>query len=246
MNFEQIGQHQAGQSLAGVFAAPTLYEVMNVDAGANRTTIRESYLRLRHLYTNGGDALYGMAGADDLSRHLEELERAFEVLNDEVKRAAYDRSLQGVAGVDSAPQSEGWTKEADLWQPLPPSGGHETIQTSRSTLKVTKTQASGSHDEGLQAKFLAALDDSDIADGSMLVRLRELAGVRQDEIQERTKISLEYIRGMENNRFDRLPQVVYVKGFMRSYLRYLNVPGLEKIVSAYAARLEAWQAGQKV
>jgi cytoskeletal protein RodZ len=89
------------------------------------------------------------------------------------------------------------------------------------------------------------MEDGDIGDGSILVRLREVAGVSQQEIQERTKISLEYIRGMENNRFDRLPQVVYVKGFMRSYLRYLNVPGLEKIVTAYAARLEAWQAGQK-
>jgi Helix-turn-helix domain len=246
MNFEQTAQHQAGQSLAGMFAQPTLYEVMNVDAGAHRTAIRESYLRLRHLYTNGGDALYGMAGADDLVRHLEELERAFEVLNDDVKRAAYDRSLQGGAKVEPAPNQDAWTKEADMWQPMPASGSHETIQTSRSTLKVTKTQASGSHDEGLQAKFLAATDDGDIADGAILVRFRELAGVSQEEIQERTKISLEYIRGMENNRFDRLPQVVYVKGFMRSYLRYLNVPGLEKIVSAYAARLEAWQAGQKV
>jgi curved DNA-binding protein CbpA len=246
MNFESIGPSTASQQLNAMFAAPTHYEILNVDVTANRSTIRESYLRLRNLYTNGGDALYGMAGADDLSRHLEELERAFDVLNDEGKRAAYDRSLQGSPEQDLNTNVDTWTKEADLWKPLSGSLGSETIQTSRSTLKITKTKASGSHDEGLQAKFMAVMDDSDMAEGAILVRLREIAGVSQEEIQERTKISLEYIRSMENNRFDRLPQVVYVKGFMRSYLRYLNVPNLEKIVSAYAVRLEAWQAGQKV
>jgi hypothetical protein len=229
--------------LANTLAVPTYYEVLNVDQTANRLMIREAYLRLKNLYSNGGDALYGMAGADDLARHLTELERAYEVLNDEQKRANYDRSL--VTGGDAPNGSPEWVIESHGWQPVMPALGQETIQTSRSTLRVTKTQASGSHDEGLQAKFLAAMDDGDVADGAILIRLRELAGVSQDEMQERTKISLEYIRGMENNRFDRLPQVVYVKGFMRSYLRYLNVPNLDKIVIAYATRLEAWQAGQK-
>jgi hypothetical protein len=244
MNLESInlGLSPMG-GLPGAFAAPNYYEVLNVDQTANRLMIREAYLRLKNLYSNGGDALYGMTGADDLVRHLNELERAFEVLNDEHKRADYDRSIASAPG--GQPVNNEWTIESHVWQPLKPTSGQETIQTSRSTLKVTKTQASGCHDEGLQAKFLAAMDDGDIADGAILLRLRELAGVSQDEIQERTKISLEYIRGMENNRFDRLPQVVYVKGFMRSYLRYLNVPNLEKIVSAYATRLEAWQAGQK-
>jgi cytoskeletal protein RodZ len=89
------------------------------------------------------------------------------------------------------------------------------------------------------------MDEGDVGDGSILVALRQAVGVGQPEIQERTKISFDYIRSMETNQFDRLPKVVYVRGFMRSYLRYLNVPNPEKIVSAYVARLEAWQAGQK-
>jgi hypothetical protein len=183
-----------------------------------------------------------MAGAGDLSRQIAEVDLAFSVLNDDNQRAAYDRQLLGPMG---KPDPVEWTAEADMWKPLPATSGNEIIQTSRSTLKITKTQASGSNDQGLQDKFLSAMEEGDVADGSILVALRELAGVNQVEMQERTKILLEYIRGMENNRFDSLPQVVYVKGFMRSYLRYLNVPNLERIVTAYAARLEAWQAGQK-
>jgi len=217
---------------------------LNVDSNASRLMIREAYLRLKNVYSNGGDGLYGVAGSADLERHLDELEAAFEVLNDDTRRAEYDRKLVG--GVAAGNASPDWNLEADAWgSAVTPLVGHEVIQTSRSTLKVTRTHANGSHNRDLQEKLNAAMEDGDIGDGAILVRLRELAGVTQQEMQERTKISLEYIRGMENNRFDRLPQVVYVKGFMRSYLRYLNAPNLEKIVSAYAARLDAWQAGQK-
>jgi hypothetical protein len=121
----------------------------------------------------------------------------------------------------------------------------EVIQTNRSVLKVTRIQANGTGDDNLQAKMLGIIEDSDVGDGSILVALRETAGVTHQEVQERTKISLEYIRSIEANQFDRLPRVVYVKGFLRSYLRYLNVPNAEKIITSYVARLEAYQAGQK-
>ena len=244
MNMESFDMNavSSGSELAPVFPVATHYNVLNVDSSATRIMIREAYLRLKNLYSNGGDGLYGMPGVNDLSRHVEELELAFNVLNDDNQRAAYDRSLRNTT---TASEPSEWSIEAEMWKPLTGSSGQEIIQTSRSTLKITKTQASGSNDQGLQEKFIAAMADGDIADGSILVTLRELAGVSQVEIQERTKILLEYIRGMENNRFDALPQVVYVKGFIRSYLRYLNVPNLEQIVTAYAARLGTWQAGQK-
>lgn len=244
MNIENcdINTVASGSGVSPSFPISTHYNVLNVETSATRIMIRESYLRLKNLYSNGRDGLYGMTGAGDLSRQIAEIDQAFNVLNDDIQRAAYDRKLLGASGKAEASE---WTAEADMWKPIPGNAASEIIQTSRSTLKIIKTQAAGSNDRGLQDKFLVMMDEGDVADGSILIALRELAGVSQVEMQERTKILLEYIRGMENNRFDSLPQVVYVKGFMRSYLRYLNVPNLERIVTAYAARLEAWQAGQK-
>ena len=89
------------------------------------------------------------------------------------------------------------------------------------------------------------LKESDLGDGVTLQRLRELCEVSEAEMQDRTKISLEYIRSIESNRFERLPQAVYVKGFIRSYLRYLGVKDEEAIIQAFAARLSAWQQGSK-
>jgi cytoskeleton protein RodZ len=58
-------------------------------------------------------------------------------------------------------------------------------------------------------------------------------------------VSIGYLRAIESNRFDRLPQAVYVKGFLRSYFRYLGVPEAEKLIAAYSQRLIDWQASKK-
>ena len=242
MNLESMGNQTGVIGLGGSFASPTHYEILNVDKSATRFAVRESYLRLKNLYSNGGDGLYGVAGADDLARHIQELDAAFEVLNDDARRASYDDKL---AGIKSAQETRDWTNERSDWNTPLISPTNDVIQTSRSLLKVTKTQANGVNRQDFQVKFLGIMDEGDVGDGSILVALRQAVGVGQPEIQERTKISFDYIRSMETNQFDRLPKVVYVRGFMRSYLRYLNVPNPEKIVSAYVARLEAWQAGQK-
>lgn len=244
MNLEFLGSNNTVPGLGANFAAPTYYDILNVDRAANKFAIRESYLRLKNLYANGGDGLYGVVGTNDLSHHLKELELAFEVLNDDARRAAYDRTLMQTTldGSDGASTTRLTSEMRDSTTGFV---GADVVQTNRSVLRVTRTYAPGSADNTLQTKMLNIIEDGDVGDGSILVALREAAGVGQAEMQERTKISLEYIRNMEANQFDRLPKVVYVKGFMRSYLRYLSVPNAEKIVTAYIARLEAYQAGQK-
>ena len=237
----------AGHGL-DVLSAPTYYNILNVDSSATRMMIREAYLRLKHLYNNGGDGLYGIGGSqEDVTTALAEMEEAFAVLNDDQRRAEYDRKL-GLAPAARPVSGASWSGESPLahesW--TAGNGSNDVVQTSRSTLKVIKTRASRSDDYAAQDLYKKFMNDADLGDGLTLVKFRELVGVTEAEMQERTKISLEYLRAMESNRFERLPQVVYVKGFMRSYLKYLNVPQADRVIAAYAARLEAWQASQKV
>jgi len=53
--------------------------------------------------------------------------------------------------------------------------------------------------------------------GSYLKHERELRGVPLDEIAQSTKISIRFLRALEENRFEDLPGEVFVKGFIRSY-----------------------------
>jgi len=91
----------------------------------------------------------------------------------------------------------------------------------------------------LRDKMNELIDQSeDIGDGGLFCSLRELAGASQEELQERTKVCIEYIRAIEENAYKKLPQSVFVKGFLRSYLKYLAAPRAEEMVAAFAKRLD--------
>ncbi len=122
-----------------------------------------------------------------------------------------------------------------------PDYGLGTIQTNRSTLPVVKLKAENSDNEAVNQQMQELLATSDLGDGELYKKLREIAGVGQDEMQDRTKISVGYLLALESNRLDRLPQAVYVKGFLRSYFRYINAPQAEAMVDAFALRLSQWQ-----
>jgi cytoskeletal protein RodZ len=68
--------------------------------------------------------------------------------------------------------------------------------------------------------------------GEKLKKIREKSGVSLVEIATQTKIKKEYLEKIEKGDYDKLPFDVYVKGFLRSYARYLNLDP-EKVVNQF-------------
>jgi len=76
---------------------PTYYEVLGVPGGAAHDVVRRAYLeRARRLHP---DRAHGLAprDADESSRRMQEVNEAWRILGDPVRRAAYDRSLAAAA-----------------------------------------------------------------------------------------------------------------------------------------------------
>ena len=233
-----------------VASQPSHYRVLDVAPNASRLQIREAYLRLKNTYGTGSAALYSLISEDEASEQMVQVEEAFRVLNDEIARRDYDRQLglgdagprHGALGGDF-----GIGGSVDFAPPRSIEFGADatTVKTSRQSLPIIKLKANRAGSEETKAKMLAILEASDLGDGDLFRRLREACEVTEDEMQDRTKISVGYLKAIESNRFDRLPQAVYVKGFLRSYCRYLCVPDAEKLVAAFSARLTDWQANRK-
>ncbi len=68
--------------------------------------------------------------------------------------------------------------------------------------------------------------------GSYLKHERELRGVPLDEIALTTKISIRFLRALEENRFEDLPGEVFVKGFIRSYGQAIG-SNVDELLAAY-------------
>jgi len=68
--------------------------------------------------------------------------------------------------------------------------------------------------------------------GSYLKHERELRGVPLDEIAQSTKISIRFLRALEENRFEDLPGEVFIKGFIRSYGQAIG-SNVDELLAAY-------------
>ncbi len=68
--------------------------------------------------------------------------------------------------------------------------------------------------------------------GNYLKREREAREISLQEISEKTKISIEFLRAIESNEFDKLPAEVFTIGFIRNYARYLGL-NVDEVVNMY-------------
>lgn len=68
--------------------------------------------------------------------------------------------------------------------------------------------------------------------GSYLKSERELRGVTLDELFSKTKIPLRYLRALENNQFDELPEEVFIKGYIRSVAKVIGAQE-DEVLSTY-------------
>lgn len=118
----------------------------------------------------------------------------------------------------------------------------EIFETKNITRKISAPDATK---QEVQEKVKELIADGDPSDGVLYKKIRQLVGVSKEEMQDHIKISIGYIEHLEANKFELLPQAIYVKGFMRSYLRFLGVEEYDRLVKAYLERMKDWQAKKK-
>lgn len=63
--------------------------------------------------------------------------------------------------------------------------------------------------------------------GQRLRSGREAAGLTQAEIANRMRLSVSYIKALEADDYDRLPEAAFVRGYIKNYARLVNLPGDE-------------------
>ena len=59
--------------------------------------------------------------------------------------------------------------------------------------------------------------------GEKLYKLRNDSRMSLQEVSKATRIQVKYLESLESGIYEKLPADVYVRGFLRSYARYLNV-----------------------
>ncbi len=79
-------------------------------------------------------------------------------------------------------------------------------------------------------------DSESIPFGVWLRQQREMREITLREISDATKISLRYLEAFEDERFDLLPAIVFAKGFLRQYAKYVGLDPDEAVNRFLVAR----------
>jgi curved DNA-binding protein CbpA len=220
------------------------YEILEVPPSADPGALQRAYLIARSTYQPESAATYSVFSDEDASAILRRIEEAYSVLSDAEQRAAYDQRLHeraraeqpGPAPAEPAaavavPRAAGTPGLAPpLRRPMP---AGVTMRVTERKPRVIQEEPEefamlierASPRETAAAGNLAdGLDPEDgIYDGAVLRRIRMSLGIELAEVASRSKISLEHLHSIEEDRFDALPSPVYVRGFVKEFARTLGL-----------------------
>jgi flagellar biosynthesis protein FlhG len=227
--FERLARGLLGVKPATNFAADddvlpsdSHYELLDVPPTASFEDLRRANRRIRDIYGAESVVISGLYDPASLEAVHRRLDLAYTTLMDAAKRKEYDRQLfpDGV--------------------PMPIVPRPESAESAK--LRLPQRPESVSRvDVSVRPPLPAIAADTEFS-GPLLRQIREAQGIELRDIAERSKIGMAYLQAMEAEIWNKLPAVVYVRGFVAEYARVIaGALGLDAalIRESYLARYRA-------
>ncbi|MCH2553418.1 MAG: DUF4115 domain-containing protein [Alcanivorax sp.] len=80
--------------------------------------------------------------------------------------------------------------------------------------------------------------------GERLRRAREEKGLSQEEACKHLRLSTSYMRALEQDDYDRLPEAPFIKGYLRNYARFLGLPA-EELARQFQQRVDEMRQDER-
>ena len=199
------------------------YDILEVAPDAAPDEIERSYRVLYAAYEGDSLATYSMFGADEAEGLRDRIQEAYRVLSDPVMRRSYDASRSG-----ECPEEAEDTDEPVTLAPLADGFAQPLVEA-----RTREVPTFDAMDDVAEAE---SGEDTNW-DGARLRRARLLRGVEVEDVATATKINPAYLRFLESDRFDDLPAIVYVRGFVAAYARFLGLDA-NAVSRSYTLRFE--------
>jgi flagellar biosynthesis protein FlhG len=180
----------------------THYEVLEVSPTATPKEIQRAYEHAKETFDIESLAVYSLFSEGEVKRIRAAVDGAYRVLMDETLRKSYDQSHLKVIGVLESEK----TAEAQ-----------DDSNQMKSHLPFTEISV-------------------DVGEGpyrgKRLKEIREKLGFDLGTINKETKINVKILEWIEEEIFEKLPALVYLKGFLKGYARSLGLDP-QRVVEDY-------------
>jgi flagellar biosynthesis protein FlhG len=185
----------------------TYYEILEIDPTATIKEIQRAYEHAKETFHVDSLAVYSLFSEEGVKEIQSSIEEAYRVLMDEALRRNYDQSYSRTVGGQS---------------PEKPSEAQEVSKEKKTSLSFTGLSFSA---------------DEELYRGKTLKQVRERMGVELLAVSKETKISMKILEWIEEEAFEKLPALVYLKGFLKSYAQSLGLDP-QGVIEEYVRSME--------
>ena len=215
------------------FESDNFYAILQATPNAGKDEIRHAYRKALALYDEESVATYALFSDEQRKRLLAAIENAFETLIDDDRRAAYDQMLIDTGTLNAAAFSNRARRAL-----AERSSADSTSREENLDRWVSKKAA----EPEVRQRIEAILAEPQLS-GPQLKALRNAYGIELSEIYTLTRINRDIMTAIEEDRFEDLPATVYVKQFLKSIARILQIDAA-RVVESYLNAMDASHPGR--
>ncbi len=204
------------------------YDILEIPTNASFDEVQRGYLRAKNAYGQDSLALYSLMSKDECESIMNTIEEAYSILSDPSKRREYDEA-RGFKTHDNFPLKRK-LENVQQKQEATPAPNRESMSqiVAKKRFSLDYTQ-----DQEMEQK----IENAEEFTGLFLQEIREYKQVDIKRMSDMTKVSKTYLKNIETEEFDKLPALVYVRGFVYQYAKCLKL-NPEVVATSYLRRLK--------
>jgi DnaJ-class molecular chaperone len=199
------------------------YEMLDIKPDASAMEIRSAYNTALQMYQSDSLVSYSFFSREERNKILVLLEKAYLTLINEAQRARYDNDLNLLGNVVFTEKSATVKKPINIFD----------INRQGTNSLMHKNQSAELKIKISQSPLVGDILSRQNIRGADLRAIREELGVSIESIHQETKIRLDYLNFMEEDRTEKLPAAVFLKGFVKAYLKSLCIEQTDGVSTSY-------------
>lgn len=207
------------------------YQLLEISPKASFEEVRSAYNQAVSIYSIDSGATYSLFTQKEREQILSRFVDAYKTLTNSQLRREYDHSLVEKGELTAQEIDFSSLEDSDTTKDkLREVSVDSLIQKVEET--ENETQAPGGN--------LDLLEDLTSITGKSIKMIRMAREISLEQIYRKTNIPKKTLEDIEEEHFEELPAIVYLKGFLRTYAKILNV-NQGQMADGYVRRYLEWK-----
>ncbi len=207
------------------------YKLLGISPRASFDEVRCAYDQAMSIYSTDSIATYSLFTQKERERILSRLVHGYKTLTNSQLRKEYNHSL--IERGELCPQEIGFPS-------LEESNGVKGKLREVSVESLVQNEEKAENGKQASDANLDLFDDQTRVTGKSIKVLRTAREISLEEIYRKTKIPKKTLNDIEEEHFEELPALVYLKGFLKSYAEILDADH-SQMVDGYVKRYLEWK-----